>query len=73
MIITNKESLGGMARQWAAAAANMLNEAVEDPRAAGEGQAATMDRVRVFQAQAQIYATLEVAERIRDVQASMPD
>ncbi|WP_280389347.1 hypothetical protein [Nocardia wallacei] len=70
---TQMEKPGESAQQWAAAAAEMMDTVLEDPTLADDDrQTAELSRVRALQAQAQIYATLEVAHRVRGVETSLP-
>ena len=45
---------------------------IADPPASLEDQQVALQRVRALQAQAQIYATLEVARQVENVETSMP-
>lgn len=61
-----------VAKKWAQEAGQQLNDLIADPPASLEDQQVALQRVRALQAQAQIYATLEVARQVENVETSMP-
>ncbi|MGW4719398.1 hypothetical protein [Nocardia sp. NPDC004260] len=61
-----------LAKKWAREAERQLHELVNDPPSSQEGRQVALQHVRALQAQAQIYATLEVARQVENVETSMP-